>query len=115
MNDAEESRLVQRFYEEAWNRWDDDVVDALLAEDFEFRARSGTKYMDGRSGVAIGTRSAAPYPTYTGHLHGALLGRQGRGQPIAYAGAAFFHCAGGRLTSVWVLGDLDPLRRQVET
>jgi hypothetical protein len=31
-----EAVLVRRFYEDAWNRWADDVVDALLAPDFRF-------------------------------------------------------------------------------
>jgi predicted ester cyclase len=46
----------------------------------------------------------------TGH-HGELLGR---GAAIDYAAAAFFRCAGGRLASAWVLGDLDALREQIQ-
>ena len=49
-----------------------------------------------------------------GHHHGVLLGRRGAGAAIDDAGAAFFRCAGDRLTSAWVLGDLDGLRRQIE-
>jgi hypothetical protein len=41
--------LVRRFYEEAWNRWDDTVVDALLAEDFVFRGSLGDE-VRGRDG-----------------------------------------------------------------
>ncbi len=41
MEESEESRLVRRFYDEAWNRWDDDVVDELLADGFEFRGALG--------------------------------------------------------------------------
>ena len=58
---------------------------------------------------------AGPRLRYTGHHEGVLLGRQGRGEPIDYAGAAFFQCAEGRLAAAWVLGDLDTLRRQIST
>jgi len=58
---------------------------------------------------------AAARLRYSGHHHGVLLGRQGHGRLIAYDGAAFLHCAEGRLTSAWVLGDLDALRGQVDT
>jgi hypothetical protein len=34
--------LVRRFHEEAWNRWDDPVYDALRAEDFVSVVRWGT-------------------------------------------------------------------------
>jgi predicted ester cyclase len=51
---------------------------------------------------------------YTGHVRGALLGRLGYGRAIAYDGAAFFDCPGGRLAAGWVLGDLDALRRQLD-
>ncbi|HYS39226.1 MAG TPA: hypothetical protein VEO01_26720 [Pseudonocardiaceae bacterium] len=30
-------RLVEAFYERAWNRWDDGIVDEILAPDFKFR------------------------------------------------------------------------------
>jgi predicted ester cyclase len=63
--------------------------------------------------IAAPGRAAARLQ-FTGHHRGLLLGQPGRGQPIAYAGAAFFHAAGGQLTTAWVLGDLDSLRRQFE-
>lgn len=50
---------------------------------------------------------------YRGHHRGVLLGREGTGRPIRYAGAAFFHCADGRLVSAWVLGDREALRSQI--
>ena len=126
--------LVHRFYEQAWNRWDDAVVDTLLAEEFVFRGSLGQEtrgrdqwraYRDEVRRavpdfhneiielVTEGDRAAARL-RWTGHHHGLLLGRQGRGQAIAYGGAAFFHSAGGQLSAAWVLGDLDTLRQQVE-
>lgn len=134
MEATEEAELVRRFYDDAWNRWDDAAADELLAEDFAFRGSLGDE-VHGRSGwrtyrdairtavpdlhneivdlLAVPGRAAARL-RYTGHHHGVLLGRQGDGAPIEYEGAAFFHCGVGRLTSAWVLGDLDRLRSQVQ-
>jgi predicted ester cyclase len=50
---------------------------------------------------------------YTGTHTGRLLGIPATGRRFEYAGAAFFVAARGRLTSAWVLGDLDGLRRQL--
>jgi steroid delta-isomerase-like uncharacterized protein len=126
--------LIHRFYNQAWNRWDDTVVDALLAEDFVFRGSLGEETV-GRDGwrayrdtvraavpdfhneivdLVVAPGRAAARLRWTGHHRGLLLGHPGRGQPIAYTGAAFFHAAEGQLTAAWVLGDLDSLRRQVE-
>jgi predicted ester cyclase len=130
--ETEESRRVRRFYDDAWNRWDDDAVDDLLAEDFRFRGSLGQE-TQGRSewrgyrdlvrravpdfhneivDLVTSPGRAAARLRFSGHHSGVLLGHQGRGDHIAYGGAAFFHCAGGRLTSAWILGDLDALRRQ---
>lgn len=128
-------RLVTDFYRLAWNRWDDGVVESLLAPDFAFRGSLGTE-VRGRDGwrgyrdviraavpdfhnevvelVAAGDRAAARL-RYTGHHRGTLLGVAGHGAPIEYAGAAFFTATGGLLATAWVLGDLDTLRRQLAT
>jgi predicted ester cyclase len=132
----DEHRLVQRFYEEAWNRWDDAVVDDLLAEKFEFRGSLGDE-LTGRDewrGYRDRFRQAVPdfhneiveLVTSPGaaavrlrcgghHERGVLAGCEARGQSFVYAAAAFVNCADGRLTSAWVLGDLDGLRRQLES
>lgn len=54
--------LVRRFYEEAWNRWDDTVVDGLLAEDFVFRGSLGdeTRGREGWRGYRDTIRRAVP-------------------------------------------------------
>lgn len=131
--DAAVEALVRRFYADAWNRWDDNVVDELLSEDFSFRGSLGTETV-GRAGwrayrdavrsavpdfqneiVDIVTSSdrAAARLLYMGHHHGVLLGVKGDGRPIRYSGAAFFAASQGFLTRAWVLGDLDALRRQI--
>jgi predicted ester cyclase len=125
--------LVTRFYDELWNRWDDDAVDEVLAEGFEFRGSLGQS-VRGRDGwrgyrdlvragsadfhnevvdlVASGDRAAVRL-LYTGTHTGPLLGRETTGRVFSYAGAAFFTASGGVLASAWVLGDLASLTEQL--
>ncbi len=130
---TEVAALVQRFYAELWNAWDDGVVADVLAEDFAFRGSLGstTTGLDGwrayrdqvRSGapdfhnelvalVVEGDRAAARL-RYTGTHQGELLGLPPSGRGFAYDGAAFFESRDGRLVSAWVLGDLAALRDQL--
>ena len=126
-------RLVRRFYEDLWNRWDDEAVDELLDEHFAFRGSLGTEtrgrddwrgYRDAiRAGssdfhnevetlVTEGARAAARL-RYTGTHTGPLAGLTPTGRSFSYSGAAFFTAESGRLTSAWVLGDLTALREQL--
>jgi steroid delta-isomerase-like uncharacterized protein len=130
---SETEALVRRFYADVWNRWDDAALDDLLDEDFVFRGSLGDE-VRGRDGfrgyrdkvragfpdfhnevvevVAEGERAAARL-RYSGHHRGAILGVAATGALITYDGAAFFAAGNGRLSRVWVLGDLDGLRRQL--
>lgn len=128
-----ETELVRRFYEQAWNLWDDSVVDLILAPDFVFRGSLGDEVRgrDGWRAYRDKVRQAAPdfhneivdlvtspgraaaRLRYTGRHVGMLLGIPGRGLRFEYAGAAFFTSDNEQLTSAWVLGDLDSLRRQI--
>ena len=125
--------LVRQFYEDLWNRWDDEAVDDLLADDFTFRGSLGTE-TKGRAGwrsyrdairegspdfhnevvtlVAQGDEAAARL-LYTGTHSGRLAGLPATGRRFSYAGAAFFSGHRGRLTSAWVLGDLAALHEQL--
>ncbi len=125
--------LITTFYERAWNAWDDTVVERILAPDFVFRGSLGDEvrgwagwraYRDRiRAGVpdfhneivdlVIGEGRAAARLRYRGHHRGPLLGITGTGNPIDYAGAAFFTIRDDRLAQAWVLGDLDTLRGQL--
>ena len=57
---------------------------------------------------------AAARLLYSGTHTGPLLDLPATGRRFEYAGAAFFTVADGLLSSAWVLGDLDGLRRQLE-
>jgi steroid delta-isomerase-like uncharacterized protein len=133
MDDRGIELLVRRFYAEVWNRWDDAAVDDLLDEDFVFRGSLGdeVRRRDGFRGyrdkiraafpdfhnqvvdlVADGERAAARL-RYSGHHRGEVLGIAATGALVTYSGAAFFSARDGRLLQVWVLGDVDGLRRQL--
>jgi predicted ester cyclase len=128
-----EEALIRRFYDDAWNRWDDAVVDGLLAPGFRFRGSLGDEIRGRDEWRSYRDKVRAAVPDfhnevvdlvtapgrgaarlmYSGHHRGVLLGREGTGAAIRYAGAAFFECGDGRLVSAWVLGDLDALREQI--
>jgi steroid delta-isomerase-like uncharacterized protein len=125
--------LVHRFYDVLWNAWDDAAVDSTLHPDLRFRGSLGQEtvgleewraYRDGvrRASpdfvnqvadlVVDGDRAAARL-LWTGTHEGTLLGLAGTGRRFSYPGAAFFTARDGLLAQVWVVGDLDALRRQL--
>lgn len=125
--------LVRRFYERLWNEWDNAAVDDTLAPDITFRGSLGTSttgrdqwraYRDQiQRGapdfhneildlVSDGHRAAARL-RYSGTHLGPLLGIPATGRQFVYSGAAFFTTADDLITDIWVLGDLDTLRRQL--
>jgi predicted ester cyclase len=125
--------LVERFYGELWNRWNDAAVDDTLGPDFTFRGSLGQE-TSGRQGwreyrdlvragsadfhneivelVSEGDRVAARL-RYTGTHTGVLLGLPATHRRFEYAGAAFFTADHRWLTRAWVLGDLLGLRSQL--
>jgi predicted ester cyclase len=127
------STLVERFYSELWNKWNDPAIEDTLDPAFAFRGSLGQetsgraewrRYRDlvhaGSADfrnevvelVCDGQRAAARL-RYTGTHTGVLLGLPATQRRFEYVGAAFFTADSRLLTSAWVLGDLDGLRRQL--
>lgn len=132
--DTENNRkLVRRFYEELWNRWDYDIIGEILTPDIVFH---GSLNIDatGHDGfidyaetvrgafpdfhnkleetIAEGDKLAACL-TYTGTHRGEIFGIEATGQPIRYAGVGIFLFRDGLIGQVWVLGDRLALMRQL--
>ncbi len=125
--------LVERFYHELWNAWDDGAVDNVLTEDFVFRGSLGTRTVgrDGWRSYRDLVRAAAPdfrnqivdlvceddraaaHVVCTGRHDGVLLGIPASGRRFRYDVAAFLTLRGSQIAEAWVLGDLDGLRRQL--
>jgi steroid delta-isomerase-like uncharacterized protein len=125
--------LVRRWYEEMWNRWNEAVFEQILDPEIEMRGSLGHVH-HGFSGMAAYMRFVRDaFPDfhneieetveegdrvfvrlrYTGTHRGELFGIPATGRRIEYAGAALFRFRGDRIRSVWVLGDVDGLKRQL--
>jgi len=125
--------IVRRFYDDMWNRWDRSLVEELLAEDLTFRGSLGVDVL-GRAAfrdymasvqagfpdfsnrivdLVVAADRAVARLEYSGTHLGTVLGLPATGRRVGYSGAAFFTVRRGRVVSVWVLGDLDGLRRQL--
>jgi steroid delta-isomerase-like uncharacterized protein len=128
------STLVERFYGDIWNRRDYDVAEKLLAADFRFRGSLGNEtvgipaflaYVDSVHAaladyrctieelIADGHRASARM-VFAGRHRAPLLGVAATDRNVSWAGAAFFTIAQGRIASLWVLGDIVGLKRQLE-
>ena len=128
-------RLVERFYDELWNQVDLDRARDILHRDVDFRGSVGL-YAHGRDAVfeyvSMVTTSLADYRCdiqtlivdqdqaaarmrFSGVHVGPFLGYQPSGRRVEWQGAAFFTARDGLLDTIWVLGDLDTLRGQLDT
>ena len=126
--------LVERFYGEIWNRSDEAVAREILDADFRFRGSLGS-LSEGHEGfiayvrevraalgdyecivedvIEAGDRVAARL-TFRGVHRDRLFGVAPTGKTVAWSGAAFFTIADKRIAELWVLGDIDALKRQLD-
>jgi steroid delta-isomerase-like uncharacterized protein len=125
--------VIAAFYTEVWNGWDVDAAYRLLDPGLTFRGSLGRRtngLPDFLEYVAM-VRNAFPdfhnrvellvvdgphavaRVTYTGTHRGPILGYEATGRKVAYEGIAWFTLHGGRITSGFVLGDVDGLRAQL--
>jgi predicted ester cyclase len=127
-------RLVNRFYDEVWNRADTSIIPQLFHEDCVFRGSLGAErrgheeladYVREVTGALSGYRCdietlvverdrAFAKMRFTGRHTGPFLGFAPTGAELAWAGAALFETEGGRIRSLWVLGDLAGLTALLE-
>ena len=127
--------LVERFYNELWNKVDLDCVDEILHRDVDFRGSVGL-HAHGRDAVcdyvSMVTNSLADYRCdiqtlivdqdqaaarmrFSGVHVGPFLGYPPSGCRVEWQGAAFFTARDGLLDTIWVIGDLDTLRGQLDS
>ena len=125
--------LVRRFYNDAWDRWDDEAVDQLLAEDFVFRGSLGDEER-GRDGFrAYRDKLRAAFPNFSneivylvaegeraavrlrcsGRHEGELFAIAPTERSVTYEATAFLRSRASQLCEVWALGDLVGLRAQL--
>ena len=127
------AQLVERFYAEVWNCADEAVAHEILAPDFRFRASLGLETI-GLSGFIGYMRSIHALGSYTctiiemveqadrvaarmrfsGVHRAEFLGVQATGREIVWSGAAFFRIKANAVSELWVLGDVDSVKQQLE-
>ena len=127
------TRLIERFYHEVWNRADEAVAHDILHADFRFRGSLGQEKRGPEGFIAYMRQIHAALAGYTctieavieegpraavrlrfaGIHQGPFFGVAATGREIAWAGAAFFGTDEGRITELWVLGDVDAVKVQL--
>jgi steroid delta-isomerase-like uncharacterized protein len=125
--------LVQRYYDEMWNRWNFALADELLSAEISFRGSLAVEVRGCSAFCEYMRRVRNAFPDfhnkieqlvgeedqvvvrlqYTGTHRGEIFSVRPSGKSISYAGAAFFRLAGNRVTEAWVLGDLVSLLQQL--
>jgi steroid delta-isomerase-like uncharacterized protein len=127
------SELVERFYNIVWNKADEAEARAVLDADFRFRASLGPE-LRGPGGFIAYMRSVhaalenfictiddlietpdrvAARMSFSGRHRGKFFGVEPTGREIRWTGAAFFRVRDGKITELWVMGDVDTVKRQV--
>ena len=125
--------LVERFYHQVWNRADEAEARKILSADFRFRASLGPE-LRGPGGFIAYLRSvhaalehftctieeliatddrAAARMSFHGRHRGKMFGVEPTGRDIRWSGAAFFKTDGETIAELWVLGDIEAVRRQL--
>ncbi|MGB7036033.1 MAG: ester cyclase [Xanthobacteraceae bacterium] len=125
--------LVERFYHQVWNKADEAEARKILAPDFRFRASLGPE-LRGSGGFVAYLRSVraalesftctieemiaaddgvAARMRFSGRHRGKMFGIDATGRDIVWNGAAFFKTRAGVITELWVLGDIEAVRRQL--
>jgi steroid delta-isomerase-like uncharacterized protein len=125
--------LVTSFYHDVWNECDEQLAHKILAADFRFRGSIGlekvgvdgfVEYMQSIhtslrnytcviENLIIENENVAAKMTFKGLHVATFLGVAATYREISWAGAAFFTFRHNQIASLWVLGDVDSILRQL--
>lgn len=130
---VDNGELIRSFYEQLWNRFEKTKIPELLTSDISFHGSLGEQ-KTGHAGFAeYMDKIRAAFPDFTNHVEevisdgnrafarltyrgthsGELFGIAPTNRRVEYSGAAVFHFREGRISDVWVLGDLHSLLEQL--
>ncbi|HEY1981993.1 MAG TPA: ester cyclase [Xanthobacteraceae bacterium] len=125
--------LVERFYGIVWNQADEAEARRILDAGFRFRGSLGPE-LRGPDGFISYHRAvhaalenftcivdelietpdrAAVRLSFHGRHRAGFFGVAPTGKEIRWSGAAFFSVANGKIIELWVLGDVEAVRRQL--
>ena len=128
-----EKDLVKQFYEIIWNQHDKGSIPGLVHECFRFRGSLG-QYKEGLSGFAeyldmvhasLGEyrceiqelvsepSKAFAKMRFSGIHKDRFMGIEASNRVVTWEGAALFYFREGKISELWVLGDLKALERQL--
>lgn len=130
---ASADRLVRRFYNEVWNQADEQVAREILHPSFRFRGSLGQERQGPEGFIAYmrfvhqtlgrytcfiedlvteGDKVAARM-RFQGVHQAEFFGVKPTGRLISWTGGAFFRIRDDRLAELWVIGDIDSIKRQL--
>lgn len=125
--------LVERFYHVVWSKADEAAARQILHPDFVFHGSLGPE-LRGPEGFIAYLRSvhaalanfvcdieelieteerAVARMLFRGIHRGPFFGVPATGREVAWSGAAFFTIRDGLIAELWVLGDIDAVKRQL--
>lgn len=125
--------LVKSYYEKLWNEHDKSLIDTLLSDDISFHGSLGLtcngkeafkEYMStvesaipnlyhGIETIVAEGNQVVVRAVYNGIHTGKLFEFEATNNRIRYNGASFFTIKDGKISSIWVLGDLKSLYEQL--
>ena len=130
-----EKKLVEAFYFEVWNKKNYQKAQEILAEHFLFRGSLG----DSKEGVdgfwsyvesvhntlanyeciiedlVVGNGEIAAKMLFKGTHQNDFFGVKATQRVIQWSGAAFFKVFDQKISQLWVLGDIDAIKSQLQT
>ncbi len=133
MSCVKEKEQVTKFYQIIWNEHNKDAIPEVLHESFQFRGSLGSEksghagfieYLDMvhaalddyqceiKEMVSEHSKVFAKMQ-FSGIHKGEFMGVEATGRRLSWQGAALFHFKNGKVSSLWVVGDLDSLRSQL--
>ncbi|GAA6212330.1 hypothetical protein NBRC116602_20710 [Hyphomicrobiales bacterium 4NK60-0047b] len=133
MNKTLPKQLVEQFYFEVWNKADESTAHKILSKDFIFRGslREEKVGIDGfidymRSihkalgdykciieDLIITENRVAAQMVFTGIHQNIFLGYEPTQKRVQWNGAAFFTIQNQEISELWVLGDIDAIKTQL--
>ncbi|RXJ69672.1 hypothetical protein CRV08_02920 [Halarcobacter ebronensis] len=126
--------LVKRYYDEIWNKQNREAIDELLDDDITFRGTLNIETQGKKEFEEYMTNILTAIPNlyhgiemmveengiiavravYNGTHKGKLFNYEPTNNRIKYNGASFFRFKDGKISNIWVLGDLISLYEQLE-